>query len=59
MNENRKEARSDTVSVTPDGRILVDTSRLFQKKHIREMVKNMRSKTITVPRKTEDKKAQR
>ena len=39
---------SDTVSVTPDGRTVVDVRRLFSKKHIQDMMREMRSKTRVV-----------
>lgn len=40
---------SDTVTVTPDGRTVVDITRLFAKEHIRAMIREMRAKTMIVP----------
>ena len=37
--------RSDTITVTPDGRTIVDVQRLMQKQHIREMLEEIRRKT--------------
>ena len=51
-----EKTRSDTVSVTPDGRIVVDTARLFQKKHVQEMIQKMRSKT-TIQKRPQPKKS--
>ncbi len=39
---------SDTVTVTADGRTIVDIKRLIAKKHIQEMIGQMRSKTKIV-----------
>ena len=42
---------SDTITVTSEGRTVVDVRRLFAKKHMREMIHAMRSKTrIVTPR---------
>ncbi len=39
---------SDTVTVTADGRTVVDIGKLFSKPHIQEMIQKMRSKTKVV-----------
>ena len=52
-----EKTRSDTVSVTPDGRIVVDTARLFKKEHVQEMIQKMRSKTTAVQKRPQPKKA--
>lgn len=36
---------SDTVTVTPDGRTIVDVEKLMQKEHIRAMLSEIRRKT--------------
>ncbi len=41
---------SDTVTVTHDGRTIVDMKKLFAKQHIREMMQRMSEKTVIVPR---------
>lgn len=46
----KKSPISDTVSVTPDGTIVVDAEKLLNKPHIRKMMREIRSKTRTVPR---------
>jgi hypothetical protein len=40
---------SDTITVTPDGRTIVDITKLFAKEHIRAMIREMGAKTIIVP----------
>jgi hypothetical protein len=40
---------SDTVTVRPDGSIVVDIPKLLAKKHIQDMIRQMRAKTRTVP----------
>jgi hypothetical protein len=39
---------SDTVTITADGRTVVDIARLLAKEHIRQMITQMRSKTTVV-----------
>jgi hypothetical protein len=39
---------SDTVTVTADGRTIVDIKKLIAKKHIQEMIGQMRAKTKIV-----------
>ncbi len=39
---------SDTVTVTADGRTIVDITKLLAKKHIQEMIREMRGKTKRV-----------
>ena len=39
---------SDTVTVTADGRTIVDITKLLAKKHMRDMIHEMRAKTTTV-----------
>ena len=46
-----QEPISDTVHIRPDGAIVVDVPKLLQKDHIRRMMKDIRSKTRTVPEK--------
>ncbi len=46
----RNMAVSDTVTVTHDGRTVVDAKKLFAKPHVREMINKMRSKTRQVRR---------
>lgn len=41
----REKIASDTVTVTPDGRTIVDMAKLLAKKHIRDMIREMRAKT--------------
>ena len=41
---------SDTVTVTPDGKTVVDIHKLFAKKHIRDAMKQMRAKTKIIRR---------
>ena len=41
---------SDTISVTPDGRTDVDMRKLLAKKHIQDMMREMRSKIRVVTR---------
>ena len=48
----RKVAISDTVSVTADGRTVVNVRKLMEKKHIRDMMRQIRAKTITMRRAT-------
>jgi hypothetical protein len=42
---------SDTVTVTADGRTVVNIEKLMAKEHIRKMISEMRSKTHVVHRK--------
>lgn len=44
-----KQKISDTVTVTPDGSTVVDMGKLFAKKHIQDMIREMRAKTRVVP----------
>jgi hypothetical protein len=37
---------SDTITVTPDGRTIVDAQKLMRKEHIRTMLADIRRKTI-------------
>jgi hypothetical protein len=46
---SRRRTVSDTVTVTADGRTVVDITKLFAKKHIQDMIREMRAKTIVVP----------
>jgi hypothetical protein len=39
---------SDTVTVTPDGRTIVDIPRLLQKEHIKKAIEEMKAKTTIV-----------
>ena len=41
-----RKAMSDTVTVTADGRLIVDAKKLFAKKHMRETLISIRQKTI-------------
>jgi hypothetical protein len=41
---------SDTVTVTADGRTIVDMEKLMAKEHIRKMIREIRSKTRVVHR---------
>lgn len=50
--EHRKLLLSDTVTVTPDGRTVVDTEKLLKKQHILDTMRAIRSKTRLVPRRT-------
>ena len=43
-----KTAISDTVTFTADGRTVVDVGRLLGKQHMREAIRQMRSKTRIV-----------
>jgi hypothetical protein len=42
---------SDTITVTTDGRTIVDTRRLMKKDHIRAAIQAMQSKTVVVYKK--------
>lgn len=44
---------SDTVSITPDGRAVVDVRKLLAKKHMQETMQAMRNKTTIVVRRRE------
>ena len=44
---------SDTVSITSDGRAVVDVRKLLAKKHMQETIQAMRSKTTFVVRRRE------
>jgi hypothetical protein len=48
---------SDTVTVTSDGRTIVDIAKLLAKKHMREMIHEMRAKTRIVPPRPQSGKA--
>jgi hypothetical protein len=39
---------SDTVTVTADGRTVVNVSKLLAKEHVQEMIRQMRAKTTIV-----------
>jgi hypothetical protein len=39
---------SDTITVTPDGRTIVDIPRLLQKEHIKKAIEEMKAKTTIV-----------
>ena len=43
-----KQKISDTVTVTPDGSLVVDIPKLLAKKHIQDMIREMRAKTRVV-----------
>jgi ABC-type sugar transport system ATPase subunit len=45
-----RKAISDTVTVTADGRTVVDITKLIAKEHIQKMIREMRSKTRVVPK---------
>jgi hypothetical protein len=47
--ESPQEPISDTVHIRPDGAIVVDVPKLLRKEHIRRMMKDIRSKSRTVP----------
>ena len=40
-----KRTDSDTITVTPDGRIVVDARKLMEKDHIQATLRDIRSKT--------------
>lgn len=42
----RTDRVSDTVTVTSDGRSTVDVAKLFNKPHVRNMVRDIRNKTF-------------
>jgi hypothetical protein len=46
------ERHSDTISTTPDGRTVVDAKRLFQKEHVKEVLRRVEQK-IEIIRKNE------
>ena len=43
-----KSARSDTAQTTYDGRVLVNTGKLFQKPEVRNLIRSIREKTRPV-----------
>ncbi len=43
---------SDTVTVTSDGRTIVDVRKLLGKRHIQDAIRKMRAKTVIVARKS-------
>lgn len=47
------EKMSDTVSITSDGRAVVDVRKLLAKKHMQETIEAMRNKTTFVIRRRE------
>jgi hypothetical protein len=49
---SEKEPISDTVQVTSDGAIIVDAEKLLSKPHIKQMMRDIRSKTRVVFRKS-------
>ena len=50
MPSKRKQTVSDTVTVTSDGRMIVDIPRLFQKQHMQDLITSIHSKTVRVRR---------
>jgi hypothetical protein len=46
---------SDTVTVTSDGRTIVDITKLLAKKHMQDMIREMRAKTTNVPPRRQSK----
>ena len=44
---------SDTVSITSDGRAVVDVRKLLGKKHMQETIQSLRNKTTFVTRRRE------
>lgn len=48
--ESDEHTLSDTVTVTADGRTIVDIPRLLRKKHIQDLMRRMEAKTVRVAR---------